>query len=74
MATGGLAIFLSGSQVSVPASRGAEHTPEICLPAIGRKLLRDNGYQRFFFGDHVLSVRHEVFDDFGQPLNVFFIM
>ena len=34
----------------------------------------DNGYQRFFLGDDVLSVRHQVFDDFGQPLNVFFIM
>jgi hypothetical protein len=36
--------------------------------------VRDNGYQRFFFGDDVLSVRHLVFDDFGQPLNVFFIV
>jgi exosortase len=51
-----------------------EHAPEICLPASGRKLMLDNGYQRFFLGDDVLSVRHQVFDDFGQPLNVFFIM
>jgi hypothetical protein len=36
--------------------------------------VRDNGYQRFFSGDDVLSVRHLVFDDFGQPLNVFFIV
>jgi exosortase/archaeosortase family protein len=53
---------------------GWGHAPEICLPASGRKLLRDNGYQRFFFGENALSVRHQVFDDFGQPLNVFFIM
>jgi exosortase len=53
---------------------GWGHSPEICLPATGRKLVRDNGYQRFFFGDDVLSVRHQVFDDFGQPLNVFFIV
>lgn len=51
-----------------------EHAPEICLPASGRKLMLDNGYQRFFLGNDVLSVRHQVFDDFGQPLNVFFIM
>jgi exosortase len=51
-----------------------QHSPEICLPATGRKLVRDNGYQRFFFGDDVLSVRHQVFDDFGQPLNAFFIV
>jgi hypothetical protein len=51
-----------------------EHAPEICLPASGRKLMLDNGYQRFCLGDDVLSVRHQVFDDFGQPLNVFFIM
>jgi exosortase len=49
------------------------HTPEVCLPATGRKLVRDNGYKIFAFGDDVLSVRHQVFDDFGQPLNVFFI-
>jgi len=54
-------------------ARSPGHRPEICVPATGRRLVRDNGYQRFFFGDHVLSVRHEVFDDFGQPLNVFFI-
>ena len=51
-----------------------QHSPEVCLPATGRKLMRDNGYQRFFFGDDVLSVRHLVFDNFGQPLNVFFIV
>ena len=50
------------------------HSPEICLPASGRKLMLDNGYQRFLLGDDTLSVRHQVFDDFGQSLNVFFIM
>jgi exosortase/archaeosortase family protein len=59
---------------SIRALFARPHSPEVCLPATGRKLVRDNGYQRFFFGDDVLSVRHLVFDDFGQPLNVFFIV
>jgi exosortase len=58
----------------IRASFARPHSPEVCLPATGRKLLRDNGYRRFFFGDDVLSVRHLIFDDFGQPLNVFFIV
>jgi exosortase len=59
---------------SLRALFAREHSPEVCLPASGHKLLRDDGYQRFLLGDHVLSVRHLVFDDFGQPLNVFFIV
>jgi exosortase len=55
-------------------ARTQQHSPEVCLPATGRKLVSDNGYQRFFFGDDVLTVRHLLFDDFGQPLNVFFIV
>ena len=59
---------------SIRALFARQHSPEKCLPATGRKPVRDNGYQRFFFGSDILSVRHLVFDDFGQPLNVFFIV
>jgi exosortase len=52
----------------------SQHSPEICLPASGRKLARDSGYRNFHIGNDILSVRHLVFDDFGQSLNVFFIV
>jgi exosortase len=52
----------------------SQHSPEICLPATGRKLVCDKGYRQLFFGNEALSVRHLVFDNFGQPLNVFFIV
>jgi exosortase len=52
----------------------SQHAPEICLPATGRRLLKDLGYFDYKVGKIAVRIRHEVFEDETGPINVFFIM
>jgi exosortase len=52
----------------------SQHSPEICLPSTGRKLVSDLGYRSFESGTVRFLVKHLLFDDAGTPLNVFFIV
>jgi hypothetical protein len=51
-----------------------QHSPEICLPASGRKLVSDFGYRSFESGNIHFLVKHLLFDDAGKSLDVFFIV
>jgi exosortase len=52
----------------------SQHSPELCLPSSGRKLVSDLGYHNFESGTVRFLVKHLLFDDAGRPLNVFFIV
>ena len=48
------------------------HRPDICLPASGRTMERDNGIRMLKFNGVTLPVRSYRFDDRGVPLHVFY--
>ena len=48
------------------------HRPDICLPASGRTMERDNGLHMFVVNGVSLPVRSYRFDDRGVPLHVFY--
>ena len=48
------------------------HRPDICLPASGRTLERDNGIQMLAVNGINLPIRSYKFDDGGVPLHVFY--
>ena len=48
------------------------HRPNICLPATGMVLTRDNGTQRFQVNGVALHVHSYRFDDRGMPLHVLY--
>jgi exosortase len=48
------------------------HRPDICLPASGRTIKRDNGLQMLVVNGVSLPVRSYRFDDRGVPLHVFY--
>ncbi|MBV8900306.1 MAG: hypothetical protein JOY92_09375, partial [Verrucomicrobia bacterium] len=52
----------------------AQHSPEICLPATGRRLLKDLGFFDHQSPGRLIRVHHLLFEDESGPLNVFFIM
>lgn len=52
----------------------AQHSPEICLPATGRRLLKDLGFFDHRTSGRLIRVHHLLFEDESGPLNVFFIM
>ncbi len=52
----------------------SQHSPEICLPATGRRLTQDLGYFDYGAFGRTLRVRQMVFEDEAGPLQVFFIM
>jgi exosortase len=48
------------------------HRPDICLPASGRTLRRDNGIRMLEVHGVTLPIRSYRFDDRGMPLHVFY--
>jgi exosortase len=48
------------------------HRPDICLPASGRTMERDNGLRMLAVNGVTLPVRSYRFDDHGVPLHVFY--
>jgi exosortase len=48
------------------------HRPDICLPASGRTMERDNGLRMLAVNGITLPVRSYRFDDRGVPLHVFY--
>jgi hypothetical protein len=48
------------------------HRPDICLPASGRTMERDNGLRMVAVNGVTLPVRSYRFDDHGVPLHVFY--
>jgi exosortase len=48
------------------------HRPDICLPASGRTMERDNGLRMLTVNGVTLPVRSYRFDDRGVPLHVFY--
>jgi exosortase len=48
------------------------HRPDICLPASGRTMERDNGLHMLVVNGVTLPVRSYRFDDRGVPLHVFY--
>ncbi|PYK02439.1 MAG: hypothetical protein DME63_06640 [Verrucomicrobia bacterium] len=48
------------------------HRPDICLPASGRTMERDNGLRMLAVNGVTLPVRSYRFDDRGVPLHVFY--
>ncbi|MEY2601379.1 MAG: hypothetical protein QOJ36_698 [Verrucomicrobiota bacterium] len=48
------------------------HRPDICLPASGRTMERDNGVHMLVVNGVSLPVRSYRFDDHGVPLHVFY--
>src|SRR5256714_8455882 len=48
------------------------HRPDICLPASGRTMERDNGLHMLVVNGVSLPVRSYRFDDHGMPLHVFY--
>ncbi len=48
------------------------HRPDICLPASGRTMERDNGLRMLVVNGVSLPVRSYRFDDHGVPLHVFY--
>ena len=48
------------------------HRPDICLPASGRTMVRDNGIRLLKVNGVNLPVRSYRFDDHGVPLHVFY--
>lgn len=48
------------------------HRPDICLPATGMTLERDNGIRRMTVNGINLPIRSYRFDDHGRPLHVFY--
>ena len=48
------------------------HRPEICLPAAGLTMVRDNGIRLATVNDVNLPLRSYFFDDHGTPLHVFY--
>src|SRR6266446_455076 len=48
------------------------HRPDICLPASGRTMERDNGLRKLAINGVTLPVRSYRFDDRGVPLHVFY--
>jgi hypothetical protein len=48
------------------------HRPDICLPASGRTIVRDNGIHLIRANDLNLPMRSYLFDDNGTPLHVFY--
>jgi exosortase len=48
------------------------HRPDICLPASGRTMERDNGLRMLAVNGVTLPVRSYRFDDGGVPLHVFY--
>lgn len=48
------------------------HRPDICLPASGRTMERDNGLHTLVVNGVSLPVRSYRFDDHGVPLHVFY--
>lgn len=48
------------------------HRPDICLPATGMVLERDNGIRILKINDVSLPIRSYRFDDHGRPLHVFY--
>jgi hypothetical protein len=48
------------------------HRPDICLPASGRTMDRDNGLRMLAVNGVSLPVRSYRFDDRGVPLHVFY--
>lgn len=52
----------------------SQHSPEICLPASGRKLVGDFGYRSFESENIHFLVKHLLFEDAGKRLDVFFIV
>ncbi|MBW0001633.1 MAG: exosortase/archaeosortase family protein [Verrucomicrobia bacterium] len=52
----------------------SQHSPEICLPATGRRLHKDLGFFDIKAPGHLIQVHHLLFEDDSGPLNVFFIV
>ena len=48
------------------------HRPDVCLPASGMMMERDNGFQLLAVNGVKLSIRSYRFDDHGAPLHVFY--
>jgi hypothetical protein len=48
------------------------HRPDICLPASGRTMERDNGIQMMTVNGVKLPIRSYRFEDRGAPLHVFY--
>ncbi len=48
------------------------HRPDICLPASGLTMVRDNGIRVITVNDVNLPLRSYLFDDSGTPLHVFY--
>lgn len=56
---------------SIEAQLAANHTPDICLPASGRVLERQEPARDFAVGDLKLPFQRYVFRDRGRPLYAF---
>ncbi len=48
------------------------HRPDVCLPASGMTMERDNGFEPLAVKGVKLSIRSYRFDDHGAPLHVFY--
>jgi len=48
------------------------HRPDICLPASGRTMERDNGLRMLMVNGLKLPIRSYRFEDHGAPLHVFY--
>jgi exosortase len=66
-----LLFFLRWGSGKNSAQLAKSHTPDVCIPATGSKLIRELDTQTFLVRGLPLPFKHYVFDEQGRPLHVF---